>query len=119
MNQYTSSWLLLIWPFWNAKRIPPFRQEKRRKDGTRSVLSGLVAAPFGLLVADKAAVLQLAHGLLQLSLRIHHDRPVPRHRLFERFAGNQQKPDALRAGLDHDLVAAVKQHQRVVSRVVH
>jgi hypothetical protein len=41
---------------------------------------------FVLGVLDKRTGLQLAHGLAQLSLRVHHDRTVPRDRLFERLA---------------------------------
>src|SRR5262249_7308130 len=45
----------------------------------------------------------------------HHDRAVPRDRLLDRLAGDQQKADALLAGLDGDLVAAVEQHKRAVA----
>src|SRR5580693_6364857 len=71
-----------------------------------------------LLVLDELAGLQLAHCLLQLRLRVHDDGPVPRHRFLERLTGNKQEADAFRAGLDHDLVAAVEEHQRMVFRIV-
>src|SRR5829696_2248565 len=37
-----------------------------------------------LAMLDERAVLQLGVGLLQFVARVHHDRTVPRHRLFER-----------------------------------
>ena len=55
---------------------------------------------------------------LQLGLGVHHDRAVPRDRLFERLAGDEQETDAFRTGLHDDLVAAVEEHERVVFRVV-
>src|SRR5258705_12316977 len=44
---------------------------------------------------DERAVAQVLHRLLQFRLRIHHDRPVPRHRLLDRPARYQEKTDAL------------------------
>ena len=61
------------------------------------------------------AVAQLAHRLLQLGLRVHHDRPVPGDRLLDRLAGHQQEADALLAGLHRDLVAAVEHDERAVA----
>ena len=54
---------------------------------------------------DERAVLQFAHCLLQLGLGVHHDRPVPGDRLFDRFPGHQQKPDAGLAGLHRSEIA--------------
>ena len=56
------------------------------------------AAPVApaLAVLDERAVLELGVRLLKLRLRVHHDRPVPRHRLFERAARHQQEANALR-----------------------
>ena len=71
-----------------------------------------------LFVADEGAILQLAHGLAQFGLGVHDDGAIPRHRLLERLARDEQEADALRAGLHHDLVAAVKEHERMVFRVV-
>jgi hypothetical protein len=44
----------------------------------------------------------------QLFAGVHHDRPVPGHRLLERLARHQQEADALFAGLHGDLVAGSK-----------
>ena len=43
---------------------------------------------------DESAVVQLGERLAQLP-RVHHDRPVPGHRLLERLAGDEQEADAL------------------------
>jgi hypothetical protein len=45
--------------------------------------------PICLRMADELARLQFAHGLAQFGLRVHHDRPIPGHRLFERLAGDE------------------------------
>src|SRR5262245_24379697 len=66
-------------------------------------------------VLDEGAVAQLAHRLLQLGLRVHHDRAVPGDRLLDRLARDQEKAGALLAGLDRHLVAAVEQHERAVA----
>src|SRR5215472_9914345 len=72
------------------------------------------------LVLDKSAVAQFGDRLLELRARIHHDRPVPGHRLIDRLAGYQQEADATLAGLDLDLVAGVEQHERAVAhRLAH
>src|SRR5437588_1356250 len=52
--------------------------------------------------------------VLQLSLRVHHDWTVPRHRFLERFAGNQQEADAILAGLHCDFISAIKEDERPV-----
>ena len=39
-----------------------------------------------LPMPDKLAVLQLAHSLPQFGVGIHHDRPIPGHRFFQRLA---------------------------------
>ena len=51
-------------------------------------------------------------------LGVHHDGAIPRDRLLERLAGDQQEANAFGAGLDYDLVAAVEEHERMVFRVV-
>src|ERR1051325_5811647 len=45
------------------------------------------------------------HRLTQFRFRIHDNRSVPRDRLFDRLAGDQEKANALLAGLDRDFVA--------------
>ena len=59
--------------------------------------------------------MQLRKGLLQLGLRVHHDRAVPCDRLLDRLAGHEQEADAFVAGLHRDLVAAVEQHERAIA----
>src|SRR5512134_3908980 len=49
---------------------------------------------------DEGAVLELTERLAQFRLRVHHDWPVPRHRLLDRLARHEQEPDALVSGLD-------------------
>ncbi len=43
------------------------------------------------LLLQECSPFQLLERLLQLLLRIHHNRPVPRHRLLQRLARNQQE----------------------------
>src|SRR5215475_4799318 len=66
-------------------------------------------------LADERPVAQFGNRLLQLGLGVHHDRAIPRNRLLDRLARDQQEPDALLAGLDRDLVSAVEQHERAVA----
>src|SRR5215467_11669158 len=70
-----------------------------------------------LLLPQKRALLQFPKRLAQLFLRIHHDWSVPRHRLLERLAGHQQKPNPFFSRLHHQLIAAVEQHERPVVRL--
>src|SRR5438045_8627106 len=56
---------------------------------------------------DERPVLELLPGLAELVLRVHHDRPVPGHRLRDRLAGDQQEADALLAGAHAHLAARV------------
>src|SRR5215475_488001 len=56
-------------------------------------------------VLDEGAVVELGHRLLQLRLGVHHDRPIPGDRLLDGLARDEDKPDAVVAGLDRDLVA--------------
>ena len=60
---------------------------------------------------QKRPLLQLLERIPQLFLRVHHDWPVPGHRFLQRLAGNQQKADAVFAGLHGDFVAAVEEDQ--------
>src|SRR5258708_637398 len=64
---------------------------------------------------DKGPVGGVCNRLLQLGLGVHHDRPVPGDRLADRLAGDKQEPDALVAGLDGNVVAAVEDDQRPVT----
>src|SRR5262245_24582404 len=66
-------------------------------------------------LADESPIAQLGDRLLQLGLGVHHDRAIPRNRLLDRLARDQQEPDALVAGLHRDLVPAVEQHERAVA----
>src|SRR2546430_1837945 len=65
---------------------------------------------------DERAFVQFGEGLLQLGLGVHHDRAIPGDRLLDRLARDQEEPDALLAGLDRHLVAAIEQHERAISR---
>src|SRR5262245_4726892 len=68
-----------------------------------------------LPLADERPIAQLSDRLLQLGLGVHDDRAIPRNRLLDWLARDQQEPDALVAGLDRDLVSAVEQHERAVT----
>jgi hypothetical protein len=52
---------------------------------------------------------------LQLGLRVHNDRSVPGHGLFERLPRDEQKPYSFLARLDGDLIAAVEQDERAIA----
>ena len=73
-----------------------------------------------LLVAglDERARAHLGDGLPQLVFRVHHDRPVPRHRLFDRLARHEQEADAVFARLHGHFVAAIEQDERSIADVV-
>src|SRR5579864_8864064 len=66
---------------------------------------------------EKGSLLQFGERLLQLLLSVHHDRPIPRDRLFQRFSGDEQEPYAVVPGLHRDLVAAVEQDERAIVRL--
>src|SRR6516165_876742 len=59
-------------------------------------------------LADKRA-------LLQLGLRVHHDRAVPGDRLLDRLTRHEDEADAIVAGLHADLIAGIEQHQRTIA----
>ena len=61
-----------------------------------------------LPLLDEGALLKLGDRLPELLLRVHDDRSVPRHRLFDRLAGHEQEPDALVAGLHRHFIAVVE-----------
>ena len=67
-----------------------------------------------ILRFQKRPFLQLLKRIPQLFLRVHHDWPVPCHRLLQRLAGDQQKADAIFAGLHGDFVAAVKEDEGAI-----
>src|SRR5207237_10939543 len=75
--------------------------------------SGLESMWSALL--DERAVAQLGVGAPQLRLGIHDDGPLPRHRLRDRPAGDEQKPDTLLTRLHGDLVARIEQHERAIA----
>src|SRR6516164_3966004 len=55
-------------------------------------------------ILDEGAVAQFGHGLLQLGLRVHHDRSIPGDWLLDRLAGHEQEANALFARLYGDFV---------------
>src|SRR5687767_8329261 len=64
---------------------------------------------------DEGSSLQVADRLLNFLPRVHDDRSIPRDRLFDRLARDQQKADAVFARLDDHLVAAIEDDQRAVA----
>ena len=65
---------------------------------------------------EKCAALEFLESLLKLLLRVHDNWPVPGHGLLQGLAGNQQETNAVIAGLNHHLIAPVKQDQRAIVR---
>src|SRR5215467_873845 len=63
---------------------------------------------------QKCSALEVLESLPELLLRVHYDRAVPGHRLFERLSRNEEEPDSLVSGVDRDLVAAVEERERAV-----
>ena len=68
----------------------------------------------GVFRLQKRTLFEFLKRVSQLLLRVHHDWAIPRYRFFQWLAGNQQKADALIAGLDGYFVAAIKEHQRAI-----
>src|SRR5579883_517450 len=68
-----------------------------------------------LPLSDEAPLPELSHGLLQLRLRVHHNRTVPRDRLLQRPSRDKQKSDAFVACRDRNLVAAFEQDEGAVA----
>ena len=58
--------------------------------------------------------MELAEGLLELVLGVHDDGAVPGDGLLEGLAGDEEKADAVLAGLDADFVAAIKEDKGAV-----
>src|SRR5262245_2073858 len=71
-----------------------------------------------LAVLDEGSVLELPQGLLQFGLAVHYNRAVPSDRLLQWLAGNEQKTHAFVAGLDNDLIAAVKLDEGAIARAL-
>ena len=69
-----------------------------------------------VLLFQERAFLQLQVRFLELLLRVHDDGAVPGHGLFQRFSGDEEETDAFVAGLHHDLVALIEEHERAVFR---
>ena len=65
----------------------------------------------GSAALDEGPVPKLAGRLLQLGLRVHHDRSVPGDG-FPEAVLDEQKPDSFFAGLDRYLVATVEENER-------
>src|SRR5438093_6357355 len=66
----------------------------------------------GLL--QECPALQLIKRLAQFRLRVHDDGAVPGDRFLERLSGHEQEPDAVCAGVHHDVVATVEEDERAV-----
>src|SRR5438105_897141 len=64
---------------------------------------------------DERPIAQLGERLLELRLRVHDDRPIPRDRFLDRLARHEQEPDPLFASLNNDLVAAVEEHEGTIA----
>jgi hypothetical protein len=65
---------------------------------------------------EKSSLFQFQEGLPKFRLRIHHDGSIPRHRLAQRLARNEQESNALRSDLHRDFVTAIKQNETAVFR---
>ena len=68
----------------------------------------------GLYFPEKWLLLQFTERLLQFLLRVHDDGAVPRHRLFQWLAGNQQETNAVFSGLHCNFVSAIEDDQRAI-----
>src|SRR5207253_7580475 len=84
-----------------------------------SLCSLCVAIEFSLassdgLVAQERSLSQFGERFLQLLLRVHDDGSVPCHRFAERLAGNEQEANAILAGLYHNLIALIEEHERAI-----
>src|SRR5437660_3984366 len=67
---------------------------------------------------DEIAGVQFGDGLAQLLLRIHYYGAVPGNRLLDRLAGDEEKTDSFAAGLHHDLISTIEEHERMIADVV-
>src|SRR5260370_1174811 len=57
---------------------------------------------------------QLLERLLELFLRVHHDRTVPSHRLLQRLPRDQEKPDPVLSGLYLQFIAPIEEYERAI-----
>src|SRR5207302_9303455 len=73
------------------------------------------AGPLSPRVLDERPLLVLAKGDAQLRLRVHHDGAVPRDRLPERSAADEEEADRALLSRDRDRVAGPVQHHGAVS----
>src|SRR5579864_8123351 len=90
-------------------------KSRRGKEFPNAPRAASALSRVGHPLLDERAGVQLVEGLLQLGLGVHDDRAVPGDRLADRLAGDQQKADAVVAGLHRRLVAGVEQNQRAVA----
>src|SRR5579863_79623 len=67
-----------------------------------------------IFVLQECSLAQFGERFLKLFLRIHHDGPVPGHRLFQRLSRDQQETDSVVAGLSGDFVAGIEKNQRPI-----
>lgn len=63
----------------------------------------------------EGAIVEIAHGLLDLFMRVHDDGAVPCDRLFDRGARDQEEADPLFARLHGDFFAGAKADQCAVA----
>ena len=87
--------------------------QRRRRVGhpRRSHLPPEALSSLSTLRFQERPLPKLLERFLELLLRVHHDRAVPRHWLLERLPRNQEEADPVFAGLHGDLVAAVEDDQ--------
>ena len=116
----SSSSFLMLWlmagcvrPTRSAARVkvPSSATARKCSSCSRSIRSG----PRCYLCLMNVPFFSSAYACCISSRGVHHDRPVPRDRLFERPSRHEQEPDALVAGRHRDLVAAVEEHERSIA----
>lgn len=69
----------------------------------------------GSAMSDERPLSDLGERLLQLGLRIHHDRPAPCHGLFEGLTRDEEEPDARGSRVYGDFIAPIEQDQRMIA----
>ncbi len=60
------------------------------------------------------SLLKFLERLLELLLRVHHNRSVPCHWLFQWFSRDQEESDSVFPGLHAYFVAAIKEDERAI-----
>src|SRR4029077_20409307 len=73
----------------------------------------LLPSPF---LFQESSYLEFGECLLELLLRVHHDRSVPCDGLLKRLSRNQQEADSIISGLNRDFVALIEKDERAVIR---